>query len=114
LKEDLVDISRGQKIGYVVDTIYNEPNSKRIIELVKLADMFFCEAPFLADEEVRGRERFHLTSHQAGTLAREACVKQLCVFHFSRKHMSHRERFYREAENAFQGSREASTLAVKS
>ena len=39
----------------------------------------------------------------AGTLAREASAKQLRVFHFSRKHMLHRERFYEEAENAFQG-----------
>ncbi len=114
LKEDLVDISPGQKIGYVVDTVYNEPNSKRIINLVKSADIFFCESPFLADEEVRGQERFHLTSHQAGTLAREACAKQLCVFHFSRKHMPHRERFYKEAENAFQGNMEASALTAKS
>ena len=98
-----MDISPGQKIGYVVDTIYNEQNNKKIIDLVQSADIFYCESPFLADEALRGKERFHLTSHQAGILAREACVKQLCVFHFSRKHMPHRERFYKEAENAFQG-----------
>ena len=104
LKEDLVDVSPGQKIGYVVDTVYNEPNKQRIIELIKYADIFFCESPFLADEESRGQERFHLTSHQAGSLAREACVKKLRVFHFSRKHIPHRERFYKEAEAAFQGT----------
>ena len=112
LKENLVEISPGQKIGYVVDTIYNEPNSKRIIELVKSADIFFCESPFLAEEETRGQERFHLTSHQAGTLAREAQVKKLQVFHFSRRHMAHRERFYREAENAFRGNLEINTFAT--
>ena len=112
LKEDLVDVSPGQKIGYVVDTVYNEPNKKRIIELIKSADIFFCESPFLADEEARGQERFHLTSHQAGSLAREACVKKLHVFHFSRKHMPHRERFYKEAEAAFQGTLRTSTLTT--
>ena len=109
LKEDLVDVSPGQKIGYVVDTVYNKPNKQRIIELIKSADIFFCESPFLADEESRGQERFHLTSHQAGSLAREACVKKLCVFHFSRKHIPHRERFYKEAEAAFQGALRTST-----
>ena len=103
LKKKLMDISPGQKIGYVVDTIYNERNKKKIIDLVRSADIFFCESPFLADEALRGQERFHLTSYQAGTLAREASAKQLRVFHFSRKHMLHRERFYEEAENAFQG-----------
>ena len=112
LKEGLVDVSPGQKIGYIVDTVYNEPNKKRVIELIKSSDLFFCESPFLADEEARGQERCHLTSHQAGTLAREAGVKQLNVFHFSRKHMPHRERFYNEAEMAFKGT--ASTLASKS
>ena len=109
LKEDLVDVSPGQKIGYVVDTVYNEPNKQRIIELIKSADIFYCESPFLADEESRGQERFHLTSHQAGSLAREACVKKLRVFHFSRKHIPHRERFYKEAEAAFQGTLRTST-----
>ncbi|MBN4079643.1 ribonuclease Z [bacterium AH-315-C08] len=111
LKEDLIDISPGQKIGYVVDTIYNEPNSKRIIELVKSADLFFCESPFLADEETRGQERFHLTSHQAGTLAREAGVKQLQVFHFSSRHRDRREQFYNEAQETFLGKTKANSLS---
>ena len=111
LKEDLVDISRGQKIGYVVDTIYNEPNSKRIIELVKSADIFFCESPFLADEEVRGQERFHLTSYQAGTLAREAGVKKLQVFHFSSRHRDRREQFYNEAQETFLGKTKANCFS---
>ena len=111
LKENLVEISQGQKIGYVVDTIYNEPNSKRIIELVKSADIFFCESPFLADEETRGQERFHLTSHQAGTLAREAGVKKLQVFHFSSRHRDCREQFYNEAQETFLGKTKANCLS---
>jgi len=111
LKEDLIDISPGQKIGYVVDTIYNEPNSKRIIELVKSSDMFFCESPFLADEETRGQERFHLTSHQAGTLAREAGVKKLQVFHFSSRHRDCREQFYNEAQETFLGKTKANCFS---
>ena len=112
LKEGLIDFFPGQKVGYIVDTVYNERNKRKIIQLVDSADLFFCESPFLADEEARGQERYHLTSHQAGTLAREACVKQLNVFHFSRKHMSHRKRFYNEAEMAFKGT--TSTLVSKS
>jgi ribonuclease Z len=111
LKRDLIKISPGQKIGYVVDTIYNEPNSKRIIELVKSADMFFCESPFLADEEARGQDRFHLTSHQAGTLARVAGVKQLQVFHFSSRHRDCREQFYNEAQETFLGKTKVNCLS---
>ena len=113
LTNDLVEVFPGQKIGYIVDTVFNDRNRKKIVELVKSADVFFCESPFLADEEARGQERCHLTSRQAGILAREAGVKQLCVFHFSRRHMPHLERFYKEAEDAFRGSMETQTITTK-
>jgi ribonuclease Z len=103
LKSELVEIYPGQKIGYVVDTVFNDRNRKKIVDLVESADVFFCESPFLADEEERGQARFHLTSRQAGTLAREAGVKQLQVFHFSSRHKDCREQFYNEAQEAFQG-----------
>ena len=103
LKNDLVEVFPGQKIGYVVDTVFNDRNRKKIVELVDSADIFFCESPFLADEEERGQARFHLTSRQAGALAREAGVKQLQVFHFSSRHKDCREQFYNEAQEAFQG-----------
>ncbi|MBC8287459.1 MAG: ribonuclease Z [Nitrospinae bacterium] len=103
LKNDLVEVFPGQKIGYVVDTVFNDRNREKIVGLVDSADIFFCESPFLADEEERGRERCHLTSRQAGILAREAGVKQLQVFHFSSRHKGCREQFYNEAQEAFQG-----------
>jgi ribonuclease Z len=103
LKNDLVEIFPGQKIGYVVDTVFNDRNRKKIVNLVASADVFFCESPFLANEEERGQARFHLTSRQAGTLAREAGVKQLQVFHFSSRHKDCRQQFYNEAQEAFQG-----------
>lgn len=113
LKSDLVEVFPGQKIGYVVDTVFNDRNRKKIVELVKSADVFFCEAPFLADEEERGLERCHLTSWQAGTLAREAGVKQLEVFHFSSRHRDCREQFYNEAQEAFQGSMATQSPSVE-
>ncbi|MEC7641583.1 MAG: ribonuclease Z [Nitrospinota bacterium] len=103
LKEDLVIISPGQKIGYITDTVFNEENNRRIVGLVQGADRLFCESPFLAEEEERGRERCHLTTRQAGTLAKMAAVKELTVFHFSAKHLHRREQMYREAHEAFLG-----------
>jgi len=102
LKKELVQITQGQKIAYIVDTVYNEKNKPKITNLVREADCFFCESPFLADEEERGRERCHLTTRQAGLLAREAEVKELKIFHFSSKHSHCRDQFYREADEAFQ------------
>ena len=111
LTNDLVEVFPGQKISYVVDTVFNDHNRKKIVELVESADVFFCESPFLADEEERGQARCHLTSRQAGTLAREAGVKQLQVFHFSSRHKDCREQFYNEALEAFQG--QPSTVSIE-
>ena len=103
LKKELVMITPGQKIVYVVDTVFTEDNRKKIVDLARDADIFFCESPFLAEEESRALERRHLTSRQAGLLAREAGVKQLRTFHFSPKHSGRVDQLYREAEEAFQG-----------
>jgi ribonuclease Z len=103
LKKELVLISPGQKISYVVDTVYNEANKTRIVDLVRESDIFFCESPFLAEEEARGLERHHLTSRQAGVIAREAEVKKLNVFHFSGRHTFRTEQIIQEAEEAFRG-----------
>ncbi|MAP87489.1 ribonuclease Z [Candidatus Poribacteria bacterium] len=103
LKEELVLISPGQKISYVVDTVYNEANKRDVVDLVKESDIFFCESPFLAEEETRGLERCHLTARQAGLIAREANVKKLSVFHFSGRHTFRTEQLIQEAEEAFQG-----------
>ena len=111
LTNDLVEVFPGQKISYVVDTVFNDHNRKKIVELVESADVFFCESPFLANEEERGQARCHLTSRQAGTLAREAGVKQLQVFHFSSRHKDRREQFYNEALEAFQG--QPSTVSIE-
>ena len=103
LKKELVEITPGQKIAYVVDTVFNEENNARIVGLVKGADVFFCESPFVAEDEERARDRCHLTSRQAGLLARQAGVKQLRVFHFSAKHTHQTALLYRQAEEAFHG-----------
>ena len=107
LKKDLVMLAPGQKVAYVVDTVYNESNKARIVALVRDADIFFCESPFLAEEVERARDRCHLTSSQAGMLAGEAKVAQLQTFHFSPKHTGLQSQLIREAQDAFRETRSA-------
>jgi ribonuclease Z len=99
----LVMESSGQKIGYVVDTLFNDDNRKKIVELVAGADVFYCEAPFLNDDEDQATKRYHLTARQAGILGREARVRRLEVFHFSPRYEGQAERIYAEAKASFRG-----------
>ncbi len=103
LKEKLVTITPGQKIAYITDTVYSPENIPRVVNLVREADLLFCESPFIAEEEDRARDRCHLTTRQAGFLAKEAGVKQLKTFHYSKRHSHQTERLVQEAQDTFRG-----------
>jgi ribonuclease Z len=103
LKERLVTITPGQKIAYITDTVYTPTNVPRIVNLVREADLLFCESPFTAEEEDRARDRCHLTTRQAGLLAKEAGVKQLKTFHYSKRHSHQTELLVLEAQETFRG-----------
>ena len=100
---ELVIESRGQKIGYVVDTLYSPGNQQRIVELVREADLFFCESPFLEEDVEQASKRYHLTARQAGLLGRDARVRRLEVFHFSPRYEGRADEIYAEARSAFLG-----------
>jgi ribonuclease Z len=103
LKEKVLRVVRGQKIAYVTDAGYTPENAAAIVELARAADTLFIETAFTHEEERRAAEKYHLTSRQAGELARAAEVKRLVPFHFSPKHAEEEERLIREAMEAFEG-----------
>ena len=99
-----VSVTRGQKIGYVVDVRHTEDNVRRIVELVRDADILFIETPFLASDAGMAAHKAHLTARQAGLLARAAAVRRVCPLHFSPRYAGAGERLEREAQDAFQGA----------
>ena len=101
LKEKILDIVPGQKIAYVTDVVYHEDNARRIETLAKEADVLFIETPFLERDAEHAASRYHLTAHQAGTLARRAGVKSVVPFHFSPRYDDRGEQLRREMAHAF-------------
>ncbi|MEW6380100.1 MAG: ribonuclease Z [bacterium] len=99
----LVDVSRGQKITYVVDCAYTESNREKILALAEEADYFFCEAAFLEEDRDRAAQRSHLTAYQAGLLARQARVRKLITFHFSPRYHGSYHILVDEAARSFKG-----------
>jgi len=83
LRDTLLDITPGQKVAYVVDTLFSPANAERIIRLARDADVFYCESPFMDEDIDQATRRYHLTARQAGALARAARARRLNVFHFS-------------------------------
>ena len=103
LRKRLIVETPGQKLVYVVDTLFSKPNVARITELARGSDIFFCESLFLDEDREQALMRHHLTARQAGTLGRLAGVKHLQVFHFSSRYDGQAERLYAQADAAFRG-----------
>jgi ribonuclease Z len=101
LRARAVRVTPGQKIVYVTDAVYSEANAVRIVELARGADVLFIEAPFLEEDAARAASRYHLTAHQAGTLARRAAVKSVVPFHFSPRYHDRGEALRAEVMRAF-------------
>jgi len=101
LRERVVGISPGKKIAYVADAVYSEENRRKIIELASGATLLIIEAPFLQEDRERAFRKFHLTAAQSGTLAREAGVKNLMIFHFSPMYRAREHQLIQEAREAF-------------
>jgi ribonuclease Z len=83
LKVEIMKVTQGRKIAYVVDVAFSEPNAEAIVALVSNADMLFIDASFLDEEAARAAARSHLTARQAVLLARRANIKHLSAFHYS-------------------------------
>ena len=104
LKQTLLQIVPGQKIGYVVDTLYHERNAARIVELVRGADVLYIEAVFLDCDTGLAAHKYHLTARQAGQIAHAAGAKRIVPFHFSPRYAGREASLIAEAELAFSGT----------
>ncbi len=103
LRRELVDDTPGQRIAYVVDTLFEPTSAARVVWLARAADVFYCEARFLDADRDEAEARHHLTARQAGFLARAARVRRLEVFHFSPRYQGMAQAFYAEARAEWLG-----------
>lgn len=103
LRRSLLIETRGQRVAYVVDSLFSRENARRIIELARGADVLFCESLFLDADRDQAAKRYHLTARQAGTLARLAGVRRLETFHFSPRYERDPAPLRAEAQAVFRG-----------
>jgi ribonuclease Z len=106
LKQQIMRITSGRKIAYIVDVAFTEANVAKMVALAERADVLFIEARFLEAEAGDAQARHHLTATQAGTIARLARVKRLATLHYSPRYRGRGAELANEAEAAFRGSRE--------
>jgi ribonuclease Z len=101
LRKQLLYFSTGYAVTYITDAIYQGENIPRMVELARGSDHLFCESSFLKQDEDRAVRTHHLTTVQAAAIAREAGVKTLHLFHFSRRYAGLEHVFLHEAREIF-------------
>jgi len=103
LKQRILQTVPGQKLAYVTDAAGHEENARRIIELVRGADILYIETAFVDEDRAIADKKYHLTARRAGEIARRAGVRRLVPFHFSARYTGMADRLRREAEAAHEG-----------
>jgi ribonuclease Z len=103
LKKEIMKITAGRKIAYVVDCAFSDANVEKIVRLAKDADILFVEATFLDADAALAERRRHLTARQAGTIARLAAAKRFVTLHYSPRYKGRSHFLAQEARDAFLG-----------
>ena len=83
LRHLILDIVPGQRVGYVTDLRYTEPNVETLSQLMRDVDLLFIESVFLDEDKAHGLRKNHLTARQAGLIARRIGARAVVPFHFS-------------------------------
>ena len=74
-----------------------------IPKFCKNANLMICEATLMHEFKEMAKERDHLTSVQAGSLAKKAKVEKLVLTHFSQRY-SHDKEIVKEAKTKFKNT----------
>ena len=97
--KDATTIVKGKKISVVMDTGLTDS----IPKFCKNANLMVCEATLMHDFKELAKERDHLTSVQAGSLAKKAKVGKLVLTHFSQRY-KHDKEIVKEAKTKFKNT----------
>ena len=83
LRDVILDVVPGQRIGYVTDLRYTEANVQVLAGLLRAVDLLFIESVFLDEDREQAAYKNHLTARQAGQIAGHVGARAVVPFHFS-------------------------------
>ena len=95
--KNLTYLEKGKKVSVVMDTSMN----KKIVSFVKDSDLLICESSFDSNFKDKAKEYLHLTSEQAGQIAKKSKSKKLILIHISQRHEKDMESILNQAKREF-------------
>ncbi len=90
----------GKKISFVLDTSFNDA----IIPFVKNSDLLVCESTFGEELADKAKEYHHLTSKQAGEIAKKSNSKKLILTHISQRYSKDNKAILNSAKKIFKNT----------
>lgn len=106
--KSLTFTEEGKKVSFVLDTAFNN----KIIPFVKNANLFVCESGFGEELSEKADGYMHLTSTQAGNIAKKAAVKKLGLVHISERYEKNSNVLLTQAKKQFKNTFLAEDLDV--
>jgi len=103
LRDRVLRIVSGQKLVFITDVVFHERNTEQMVHLARDADQLFIEACFAAADDQLATDKHHLTTAQAGYIARRSRAKQVIPFHFSARYSGRECDLYAEVQRSFHG-----------
>ncbi len=98
--KNLTFLENEKKISFVMDTSMN----KKIVPFVKNSDLLICEASFDFEHSREAKKHLHLTTKQAGEIARKAKVKKLILTHISQRYERNLKELLDDAKKEFKNT----------
>ncbi len=104
LRKELLVTTQGESIAYLTDFILDDVSKEKINHFLKGCDILICESQYLNNEMELAKTNYHLTAVQAATIAKEAGVKKLILFHISERYQKNFQEIQSEARGIFKNS----------
>ena len=104
--KDITYLQEGKKISIVMDTKIN-PNC---VKAALNADILVCESTYIDKDKDKAEEYKHMTSSQAGTIAKKAKAKKLYLTHISQRYETNENEIARQAKKHFKNTTIAEDL----
>lgn len=101
LRDVVLDVIPGQRVGYVTDLRYSEANVQTLSQLLAGVDLLFIESVFLDKDKAHATRKNHLTARQAGEIARSVGAKAVVPFHFSPRYEGRSAELEAEVQTAW-------------
>jgi ribonuclease Z len=86
LARELLGPPLRHSLGYLTDTLLEEPLTEQLVEFFRGVDVLCSETAYLRDEAGLARQNLHMTTSGVASLARRCGAAELRIFHLSRRH----------------------------